>query len=164
MTLLLRGVTGSRSNLDSQSSLFPDVALTITRHFFSSTSTGFPTPPTLRLVVLSTSEPVISLDELQATEELLLQQSQQRSFPLDITHLKQGQELPKKSSLYRGIRSWILKDYSEWVADYNSLTSLRHRSILLSSIVKMFSPNRSAGRSTETECTSDRVDSSHCYP
>ena len=43
--------------------------------------------------------PVVSLDELQATEELLLQQSQQRSFPLDITHLKQGQELPKKSSL-----------------------------------------------------------------
>ena len=43
--------------------------------------------------------PVVSLDELQATEELLLQQSQQRSFPLNITHLKQGQELPKKSSL-----------------------------------------------------------------
>ena len=40
---------------------FP-VALTITRRFFSSTSTGFPTPPTLRLVVLSTSElPTLTL-------------------------------------------------------------------------------------------------------
>ena len=43
--------------------------------------------------------PVISLDKLQATDELLLQKSEQRSFPLDITHLKQGQELLKKSSL-----------------------------------------------------------------
>ena len=50
------------------------------------------------------------------------------------------------------------------MADYNSLTSLRHRSILLSSIVEMLSPNRSAGRSTETVCTSDREDSSYFIP